>query len=65
MAETAQDDASTTTQIRRSPSRRKWYLLALALFFVVIGVAYAIYYFAIASSMPRPTTLMWPATTSG
>lgn len=48
MADTSQSGAQASPKPSRGNSRRKWYLLALALFFVVIGVAYAIYYFAVA-----------------
>lgn len=44
MADSSQGGAQASTPKARGNSRRKWYLLALALFFVAIGGAYAIYY---------------------
>ncbi|MDA3919761.1 MAG: HlyD family efflux transporter periplasmic adaptor subunit [Salinisphaera sp.] len=48
MAESSADNNPQQTDRGRSKPRRKWYLLGLALVFVVIGVVYAIYYFTVA-----------------
>ena len=42
------DSASTEENSRRKSGRRKWYLLGLAAIFIVVGVAYAVYYFTVA-----------------